>query len=155
MNKLGTLLCCMLCVILIAGTLVTARADTKSDMVAIMDKLGVDKPGNEALIDWDHLVINTPQTKGMNLNSMYKSMDAKNKKAFRTSFLKSFASSFKQSSGGHKFSETAKMMGAITVDDKGGHPTMTLHQKQSKGDLKIFYIRKGKQLLFQGMESKG
>jgi hypothetical protein len=140
---------------LAACAAVTAKADTKAEMVAVVDKLADNKPGTEALVDWDNLVVNTPQTKNLDIKAMYKGMDAANKKAFRTSFLGSFSKSFKASASGHTFAEAAKVPGTITVQDTPPHPTMVLHQKGGKPDLKIFFSRKGKHLLFQGMETKG
>jgi len=148
MSKLFSLLAVLMLTLLT----ISAIADTKSEMVAIMDKLGENKPGNEALVDWDHLVINTPQTKGMNITKMYAGMDAANKKSFRTSFLDSYSKSFQRTAGGHKFSDAANKKGALTVNDKGDHPSMVLHEKSGKGDLKVMFTRKGKTLLFQGME---
>ena len=148
MLRLLTLLVALALIVPVAA----ATADTKTDMIAIMDKLGENKPGNEALVDWDHLIINTPQTKNMNIQKMYAEMDANKKKAFRTSFLSSYASSFQRTANGHKFSDAAKMKGMLTVNDKGDHPTMVLNEKSGKGNLKVFFTRKGKTLLFQGME---
>lgn len=155
MIKLGPLAAIAIgsCLVLVA--LVPASADTKADMVGIIDKLSVNKPANEALVDWDNLVVKTPQTKNMDIHAMYSKMDAANKKAFRESFLKSFAQSFQQSGNGHKLSELAKKKGALDVVDKGAHPVLIMHQPHGKADLNILFTRKGKKLLFQGMETKG
>src|SRR5690349_4120035 len=96
-----------------------ATADTKMEMAAIVDKIAQSKPDAESVIDWDNLTVKSSQLKNMDVHKMYTGMDAANKKAFRESFLKSFASSFQQSSHGHSFTEAAKIKGGMEVKEKG------------------------------------
>src|SRR2546430_5088584 len=131
-------------------------ADTKSEMVGIIDKIAASKPDAESLIDWDNLTVKSPQLATMDVHKLYSGMDAANKRAFRGSFLKSFAASFQQASHGHSFAEAAKTKGVIDVKEKGDHPTMTLHAKQGgKGDLRLGYVRKHGKLLLQTIEDPG
>jgi hypothetical protein len=154
MKRFGAILLMVLGGSLMALAATPATCDTKSEMVVILDKLGDNQPGDEALVDWDNLVVKTPQTKNMDVQKMYRGMDATNKKGFRTSFLSSFSNSFKQSSGGHKFVEVAKKKGALTVVESSTHPVLVVHQQGGKPDLRILFTRKSKKLLFQGLESK-
>jgi hypothetical protein len=133
----------------------SAWADTKSEMIAIMDKIGANKPGAEALIDWDNLDVKYPQVKNMDVRKMYAGFDEANKKAFRTSFLQSFAASFQQKAQGHTFSEVAKKKGVLEFKDRGPRPMILLRSKKGAVDLKLGFVRKRSKLQLQSIIVNG
>lgn len=150
-------LCALVGLLFVAGGVVRASADDKSEMVAVMDKLCAGGPDAEAQVDWDNFQFHAPQLHNMDIHKMYAGYDAANKKAFRTSFCKSFASSYKQSSKGHTFAEVAKVKGALTFGGTKDHPTMSMGKSAAgpSGAFQVGYSRKHGKLLIQSLTIPG
>lgn len=133
---------------LLVLTATIALADSKADMVVVMDKLAKGGASAESLIDWDNFVCQAPQLKNMDIHKMYVSADAANKKAFRTNFVKGFSSSFQKAAGGHTFAEAAKSK-TETLKVTGKEPKPGMKVLMPKGGMQLSFVRKSGKLLLQ------
>ena len=109
-------------------------------MATLLDNLATGGAVGEATIDWDTLVVTSPQLKGMDLHAEYVKMASKQQEEFRKGFVNGFSKSFQGAAQGKKFSDAAKVPGAMTFNLKGDAPNIEI--PNPGGKIVVGYTRK-------------